>query len=109
MHGVRGITAHLGVHRLYCVGLIRHFMMEQSNPDDFNVDSLTRTDSLYFTVTVFATVGFGDITATSQAARVVVIAQMILDLLVLGLVVKVFLGAVEKGRGRQKTVQDSES
>jgi hypothetical protein len=33
-------------------------MMEQYNPDNFNVDSLTRTDSLYFTVTVFATVGF---------------------------------------------------
>jgi voltage-gated potassium channel len=77
-----------------------YFMMEQSSPDGFNVDSLTRTDSLYFTVTVFATVGFGDITATSQVARVV---------LVLGLVVKVFLGAVEKGRGRQTTRQDSGS
>ena len=86
-----------------------YFMMEQANADNFNVDSLTRTDSLYFTVTVFATVGFGDITATSQVARVVVIAQMILDLLVLGLVVKVFLGAVEKGRGRRTTRQDSES
>ena len=86
-----------------------YFIMEQSNPDGFNVHSLTRTDSLYFTVTVFATVGFGDITATSQVARVAVIVQMLLDLLVLGLVVKVFLGAVEKGRGRQKTVQDPES
>ena len=86
-----------------------YFMMEQSNPDHFNVDSLTRTDSLYFTVTVFATVGFGDITATSQAARVVVIAQMILNLLVVGLVVKVFLGAVEIGRGLRTTRQDSES
>jgi voltage-gated potassium channel len=86
-----------------------YFMMEQSNPDNLNVESLTRTDSLYFTVTVFATVGFGDITATSQAARVVVIAQMLLDLLVLGLVVKVFLGAVEIGRGLRTTRQDSES
>ena len=86
-----------------------YFMMEQSNPDNFNVDSFTRTDSLYFTVTVFATVGFGDITATSQVARVAVIAQMILDLLVLGLVVKVFVGAVETGRGLQTTPQHSES
>ena len=86
-----------------------YFMMEQSNPADFNVDSLTRTDSLYFTVTVFATVGFGDITATSQAARVVVAAQMILDLLVLGLVVKVFVGAVEIGRGLRTPRQDPES
>jgi hypothetical protein len=42
-------------------------------------------------------------------ARVAVIAQMILDLLVLGLVVKVFIGAVETGRGLQRTRQDSES
>ena len=69
--------------------------------------SLTRTDSLYFTVTIFATVGFGDITATSQVARVVVIAQMLLDLLVLGLVVKVFVGAVEIGRGPRSTGQPS--
>ena len=36
-----------------------YFMMEQANPDNLNVESLTRSDSLYFTVTVFATVGFG--------------------------------------------------
>jgi hypothetical protein len=86
-----------------------YFMMEQANADNFNVDALTRTDSLYFTVTVFATVGFGDIAATSQVARVAVIAQMILDLLVLGLVVKVFVGAVEIGRGLRTRRQDSES
>jgi hypothetical protein len=40
---------------------------------------------------------------------VVVIAQMILDLLVLGLVVKVFVGAVEIGRGTGTTRPDSES
>ena len=86
-----------------------YFMMEQTNPDNFNVDSLTRTDSLYFTVTVFATVGFGDIAATSQVARVAVIVQMILDLLVLGLVVKVFIGAVEIGRGLRTPRRDPES
>ena len=78
-----------------------YFLMAQADPDNFNVDSLTRTDSLYFTVTVFATVGFGDITATSQTARVFVMAQMILDLIVLGLVVRVFLGAVQLGRQQQ--------
>jgi hypothetical protein len=33
---------------------------------------LSRTDALYFTVTVFGTVGFGDITAKTDAARLVV-------------------------------------
>ena len=67
-----------------------YFLMAQADADNFNVHSLTRTDSLYFTITVFATVGFGDISATSQAARIAVMVQMILDLLVLGLLVKVF-------------------
>jgi voltage-gated potassium channel len=49
-------------------------------------------------------VGFGDITAASQFARLVVTAQMVLDLLVLGLVVRAFVGAVQLARrqpGRQ--------
>ena len=57
-----------------------YFLMAQADAGNFNVHSLTRTDSLYFTITVFATVGFGDISATSQAGRVAVMVQMILDL-----------------------------
>jgi hypothetical protein len=77
-----------------------YFLMVQADADSFSVHPLTRTDTLYFTVTVFATVGFGDISPASQAARLLVIAQMILDLLVLGLGIKVFLGAVQRGRDR---------
>ena len=59
---------------------------------------LTHTDGLYFTVTVFSTVGFGDITAKTQAARLVVTGQMIADLVVLGLAIKIILGAVSRRR-----------
>jgi voltage-gated potassium channel len=59
---------------------------------------LTHTDGLYFTVTVFSTVGFGDITAKTQAARLVVTGQMIADLVILGLAVKIIVGAVSRGR-----------
>jgi hypothetical protein len=59
---------------------------------------LTHTDALYFAVTVFSTVGFGDITAKTEAARLVVTAQMIADLVILGLAVKVILGAVRQRR-----------
>ena len=62
---------------------------------------LTRTDALYFTVTVFATVGFGDITATTQAARLVVTGQMIADLIIIGLAAKIIVGAVQRGRARR--------
>jgi hypothetical protein len=52
-------------------------------------------------VTTFSTVGFGDITATSETARVVVTVQMVLDLLVLGLGIRVFIGAVKRAREAQ--------
>ena len=64
---------------------------------------LTHTDALYFTVTVFTTVGFGDITAKSEGARLLVTAQMIADLIVLGVGAKIILGAVTRGRQRQPT------
>jgi voltage-gated potassium channel len=59
---------------------------------------LSHTDGLYFTVTVFSTVGFGDITAKTETARLVVTGQMIADLIILGLAIKVVVGAVQRGR-----------
>ena len=75
-----------------------YFVMARASPANFGPHQLTRTDALYFTVTVFSTVGFGDITPVSQGARLVVTAQMMLDLLVLGLGIRVFVGAVQLGR-----------
>ena len=66
---------------------------------------MTRTNALYFTVTVFATVGFGDITAKTEAARLLVTGQMIIDLIIIGLGAKVILGAIT--RGRQRRPQDT--
>jgi voltage-gated potassium channel len=75
-----------------------YFTMAATNPANFSTHSLTRTDALYFTVTTFSTVGFGDITAVSQSARLVVTAQMLLDLLALGLGIRAFIGAVQLAR-----------
>jgi hypothetical protein len=74
-----------------------YFAMSRASPATFS-HPLTRTDSLYFTVTTFSTVGYGDITPTSQTARLVVTAQMILDLLFLGVGIRVFIGAVQLAR-----------
>lgn len=79
-----------------------YFLMAHHSSTNFS-EPLTRTDALYFTVTTFATVGYGDITATSQSARVLVTIQMLADLVVLGFGVKVFVGAVQTGRRRQGT------
>jgi voltage-gated potassium channel len=78
-----------------------YFVLAQDDPSNFNTPALTRVDSLYFTITTFATVGFGDIAATSENARLLVSGQIVLDLLVLGLGIRVFIGAVQRGRQRQ--------
>src|SRR3954469_4553400 len=59
---------------------------------------LTRIDALYFTVTVFATVGFGDIAPASESARVLVTLQMVIDLVLIGVIVKVLTGAARHRR-----------
>lgn len=76
-----------------------YYAMEHANAQAFT-EPLTRTDSLYFAVTVMTTTGFGDIAARTEPARVVVTIQMALDLLVLGLGLRVILGAVRIGRAR---------
>jgi voltage-gated potassium channel len=76
-----------------------YFLMSQSDAATFTSE-LSRTDSLYFTVTVFSTVGFGDISAQTETARLVVSAQMMLDLVILGVGVRIILGAVERSRTR---------
>jgi voltage-gated potassium channel len=49
-----------------------YYLMERASAENFT-QPLTRTDARYFSVTVFTTVGFGDITAKSETAPVVLI------------------------------------
>jgi hypothetical protein len=62
---------------------------------------LTRTDALYFTVTVFATVGFGDITATTEVTRALVTGQMVAGIVVVGIGARLIVDAVKHGREQQ--------
>jgi voltage-gated potassium channel len=64
---------------------------------------LSRTDGLYFTVTVFATVGFGDITPRSELARIVTTTQMLFGLVAFGLIVRTLLGAVQVAVKRRES------
>jgi voltage-gated potassium channel len=75
-----------------------YFVASEANPDTFNVSELTRTDALYFTVSTFASVGFGDIVATTESSRALVTVQMILNLIVLGAVVRILISAVQRAR-----------
>ncbi|MEV7730463.1 potassium channel family protein [Streptomyces sp. NPDC087917] len=65
---------------------------------------LSHTNGLYFAVTVFTTVGFGDITAKSGAAQVAVTVQMLTDLIVIGLVIRAVVDAARRGRDHMQAM-----
>lgn len=74
-----------------------YYMLSVNDPAQFN-EPLSRMSSLYFTISVFATVGFGDITASVDVSRAVVTVQMVLNLIVVGVGIKIILAAVKWGR-----------
>ena len=79
---------------------VAYVLLADAEPQAFS-EPLSRVDALYFTITVFATVGFGDIVPVSDGARVATMAQMVGGLLVVGLVLRVMVGAVKVGRERR--------
>ena len=98
--GLRAIETIAAVIPLYILGFaLAYYLMERAHSGYFS-QPLTRTGALYFSVTVFATVGFGDISAKTDAARIVVTIQMIFDLILLGFGARVFLSAVNLARQR---------
>ena len=79
-----------------------YFLIAGISPDSFS-QLLTRTDALYFTVTVFATVGFGDIVPTTELTRVLVIGQMVADIVIVGAGARIIVDAIKHG-GEQQPV-----
>lgn len=90
----------IGVPLLIVVFAATYCTVDGQQPGSFS-EPLNRTDGLYFTVTVFATVGFGDIAPVTQLARVLVTVQMLTGLLTVGVIAKVVFGAVQVAVSRQ--------
>ena len=78
-----------------------YLLLSNGAPAGFS-ERLTHIDALYFTMTVFSSVGFGDIVPRSQAARVLTTVQMAGDLLFVGLAAKVLLEAMRRGVERRE-------
>lgn len=100
--GIKAVQGLVLVVSVFFVGFATtYFLMGQSNPGTFN-QSLSRLDAAYFTVTIFATVGFGDIVAVTEPGRAVTLIQMIADLALIGVVARVVVRAVAVAKGRQE-------
>jgi hypothetical protein len=72
-----------------------YLTLARSAPGSFT-QPLDRVGALYFTVTVLTTVGFGDIAARTHPARLAVTAQMVCDVIVIAVVIRLL---IEAGRG----------
>ena len=58
-------------------------------------EPLDHVRAIYLTITIFSTVGFGDITPRTDGARILVSAQMLLDLAIIGIVVRLLFSAAK--------------
>ena len=92
---INALCAFIIVFALFYLGL------SQSNPASFS-EPLNHISAFYFTVTTLATVGFGDISARSDVARLAVTVQMLLDLAIIAIIVRVFSSVARASRTRSE-------
>ena len=105
---VRGVAALVTTIPLFLVLFATaHFLLDRNVPGSFS-EAMSRLDAIYFSVTVFSTVGFGDIVPVSQVARGLTTLQMVGDLVVIGFVAQVVVGAVRRGLRRRAAESGSE-
>jgi voltage-gated potassium channel len=81
---------------------LAYYLLQRSDPAQFD-GLVTRTDSLYFTVITLGTIGYGDVHAVGQLARVVTMIQVALDLVVIGAFVAVASSRVQALLSRHGT------
>lgn len=83
-----------------------YLAMSRASPAAFS-EPLNHTGALYATITILSTVGFGDITPKTDIARIVVSVQMMLDLVLIGAVVRIVIGAAKVGLSRGSAPSES--
>lgn len=73
-----------------------YLVLSARDPSTFT-QPLDHMSALYFTTTVFSTVGFGDISPASTTARGVVTAQMVIDVLFIGVLGRLIVAGARMG------------
>ncbi|MFZ4516030.1 MAG: potassium channel family protein [Acidimicrobiia bacterium] len=83
-----------------------YLRMSQADASAFS-EPLDKGTALYFTIVVFSTTGFGDIVPRLGWARAAVNLQMLIDLFVVGTVLRFLFKAVSIGRARRADAQST--
>jgi len=78
-----------------------HYVIGQLDPAGYS-EPMTRLDALYFTITTFATVGYGDISPHSQIARLVSLVQMVCGIILVGVIAKLLFGIAQESDHRRR-------
>jgi voltage-gated potassium channel len=74
--------------------------LESALPGSFS-HTLDKSTALYFTVVTLGTVGYGDIAPVSTGARLAVSSQIMLDLVLIAVVVRLLTGAARRSLDRK--------
>jgi hypothetical protein len=99
---IRAVATMAVLISLYVLIFARVYLsMSLGDPATFN-EPLDTTTALYFTTSVFATVGFGDIVALTNSVRLLVTFQMLLNLAVLGTLIRLVTTAARQGIARRQ-------
>jgi len=92
MPGLRALQAVVIAVALFITGFAALYLTLSNDSGGFS-EHLNSTGALYFSITLFSSVGFGDITPTSDLTRLIVCTQMLGDLVFLATVARLFFGA----------------
>jgi len=96
-----GSNPRVGVHSLItllypvvALFAMAYYLIQHNNPSEFD-GLVPRTDSLYYTIITLGTIGYGDVNAVGQFARVITMIQVAFDLVVIGAFVAIASSRVQ--------------
>ena len=78
-----------------------YLSLSRANPGNFS-EPLDHVSAVYFTVVTLSTVGFGDIVAHTDATRVIVTVQIVLDLILIAGIARTVVFAAKVGARRRQ-------
>ncbi|AOW92116.1 ion channel family protein [Rhodococcus sp. WMMA185] len=91
---LQGVEALAVILPVYLLGFsVTYLLISERYPEYFS-EPLTRMGALYFSLTVFSTVGFGDIVAVADAARAIVSVQIVGNMILIGAGIRLVVAVV---------------